>query len=104
MKIVVLGGYGEMGTVVCSDLADTFKGEIVIAGRDKSKANTLAKSLKNKKISAAYADISDSDSMDNTLEGADVVINAANYYMNVEVMKSALKNSVPYLDLGGLYH
>ena len=104
MKIVVLGGYGEMGTVVSSDLSDTFNGEIVIAGRDAKKAKRLAGSFRNKRITGAYADVSDKQSMNEVLEGADVVINATNYYMNVDVMRSALKNSVHYLDLGGLYH
>lgn len=104
MKIVVLGGYGEMGTVVSSDLSGTFMGDTVIAGRDIKKAKALAASFKDKRVTGAYADVSDRQSMNDVLEGADAVINATNYYMNIEVMRSALKNSVHYLDLGGLYH
>ena len=77
-EIVVLGGYGEMGTVVCSDLSDTFSGETVIAGRDIAKARKLAAKFKNKNVTGAYADVSDSKSMDTVLRGADVVINATN--------------------------
>lgn len=104
MKIVVLGGYGEMGRVVCSDLSQTFKGDIVVAGRDGKKADDFAKKFKNKRITAKAADISDKASMNKVLEGARVVINATNYYTNVEVMEHALASGVDYLDLGGLYH
>lgn len=104
MKIVVLGGYGEMGRVVSSDLSQTFGGEIVIAGRDISKAAGFAKKFKSKRITGQMADISDKHSMNLLLEDVDVLINASNYYMNLEVMEHSLSNGVNYLDLGGLYH
>jgi lysine 6-dehydrogenase len=104
MSIVVLGGYGEMGQVISTDLSQTFDGEIVIAGRDVEKSKEFSKRLKSKNIRCAYADISDSASMEKVLEGADVLVNATNYYSNLEVMKHALSSSVNYLDLGGLYH
>lgn len=104
MKIVVLGGYGEMGTVASCDLSETFSGNVVIVGTDAGKARRLAGRFRNKRITGAYADIHDRQSVDRVLEGADVLLNATNYYFNLEVMEHALRNSVNYLDLGGLYH
>ncbi len=104
MKIVVLGGYGEMGTVASSDLSNTFKGEIVIAGTDGSKAKKLASKFRNKRVTGAYADVKDKQTMNKVLDGADVLVNATNYYLNLDVMRHALNNRVHYLDLGGLYH
>ncbi len=104
MKIVVLGGSGEMGRVICTDLAETFKGEIVIADRNKSKADAFAKSFKSRRIRGARIDANDVDSFNDELNGANVLINSANYYVNLLAMQGALANNVHYIDLGGLYH
>ncbi len=94
-----------MGRVISTDLSKTFNGEIVIAGReDIKKAKALISTLGNKRIKPAFADSADKDSMDSVLDGADVLVNATNYYSNLEVMEHCLRNSVSYLDLGGLYH
>ncbi len=102
-KIVVLGGYGEMGRVIVTDLVDTFRGEIVLAGRNKEKAESFAMSLKAKNVTAFVADADNDAQMKALLKGTSVLINATNYYSNIKIMRSALKNGVNYLDLGGLY-
>lgn len=38
------------------------------------------------------------------LEGAEVVVNAADYRLNVDVMRGALGAGAHYVDLGGLFH
>ncbi len=102
-KIVVLGGYGEMGRVISTDLAETFGGDLTIAGRAKEKAVEFASSFHKKNITGAAANSSNKLQMKAVLSGASVLINATNYYSNLEVMKSALDNNVNYVDLGGLY-
>jgi Saccharopine dehydrogenase NADP binding domain len=49
-------------------------------------------------------DASDSSSVAGALEGAAVVVNAADYRLNVPVMCGALESGAHYVDLGGLYH
>jgi saccharopine dehydrogenase-like NADP-dependent oxidoreductase len=105
VKIVVLGGYGEIGSCISADLAQTAKDmEIVVAGRDEAKAETLVRTLKAKNVRSAVADARDMESVERVLKGADVVINATNYYMNIDIMKIALDCNVNYMDLGGLFH
>ena len=104
MKIVVLGGYGEMGKVITTDLAETFKGTIIIAGRNKKRAEEFARSLHKKNIIGMQASSNNKVLMKNVLKDANVLINATNYYSNLEVMRCALDNNVNYIDLGGLYH
>lgn len=104
-KIVVLGGYGEMGQVISRDLSETAKKfQIVIAGRDRNKAAALAKSFKKRNVVSAGVDAADKQQMKRLLRGAKVLINATNYYSNVKVMEAALYAGVHYVDLGGLYH
>jgi saccharopine dehydrogenase-like NADP-dependent oxidoreductase len=38
------------------------------------------------------------------MEGADVVVNAADYRLNLDVMRGALGAGAHYVDLGGLFH
>ncbi len=105
MKIVVLGGYGEIGACTSADLAATAKDfDVVVAGRDLEKAERLVSKLHSKNLSAARADAHDKEQMKGVLKGADVLVNATNYYANIDVMKACLASGVDYIDLGGLYH
>jgi saccharopine dehydrogenase-like NADP-dependent oxidoreductase len=106
MKIVVLGGYGNIGKVISIDLAQTCdrECEIVVAGRDGRKAAAFAKSLKRKNVRGVFADLAKPESMKSALKGANVLVNASNFQGNISAMKAALASRVSYLDLGGLFH
>jgi len=105
MKIVVLGGTGLTGQCAVRDLVES-RGvsEVVIAARNTDKAKQVADKIKSKKVSVASADASKPKEMVAVLRGSDVVINAVQYYFNIDVMKAALAARVHYLDLGGLFH
>lgn len=49
-------------------------------------------------------DASDPASVARGLEGSKVVVNAADYRLNLPVMRGALEAGAHYIDLGGLYH
>jgi saccharopine dehydrogenase-like NADP-dependent oxidoreductase len=49
-------------------------------------------------------DARDSTSLARALDGAAVVVNAADYRLNIDVMRGALGAGAHYLDLGGLFH
>jgi saccharopine dehydrogenase-like NADP-dependent oxidoreductase len=49
-------------------------------------------------------DASDSRSVARGLAGSTVVVNAADYRLNLPVMRGALEAGAHYVDLGGLYH
>ncbi|MFZ3166940.1 MAG: saccharopine dehydrogenase C-terminal domain-containing protein [Candidatus Methanoperedens sp.] len=104
MKIVVLGGYGEMGRITVIDLFETFKGTIVVAGRNEDKAKAFAESFKSNNIEWAGADADDPQKLIGLLRGSDVVINATQYTTNLQVMEAALSAETNYVDLGGLFH
>lgn len=104
MKIIVLGGYGEMGRITVIDLLETFKGKIVVAGRNEEKAKMFAKSFSSNNIMHAKADADEPEKLIELLKGSDVVINATQYITNLQVMEAALSAGVNYVDLGGLFH
>jgi saccharopine dehydrogenase-like protein len=49
-------------------------------------------------------DANDAESVGRGLAGATVVVNAADYRLNLSVMRGALEARAYYVDLGGLYH
>jgi hypothetical protein len=53
---------------------------------------------------AEALDASDPNAVARALDGVSVVVNAADYRLNVPVMRGALAAGANYLDLGGLYH
>jgi saccharopine dehydrogenase-like NADP-dependent oxidoreductase len=53
---------------------------------------------------AEHVDARDPASLRRALDGADVVVNAADYRLNLGVMRGALAAGAHYVDLGGLFH
>jgi saccharopine dehydrogenase-like NADP-dependent oxidoreductase len=51
-----------------------------------------------------HVDARDPASLARGLEGAAVVVNAADYRLNLDVMRGALAAGTHYVDLGGLFH
>ena len=51
-----------------------------------------------------HVDARDPASLERSLEGADVVVNAADYRLNLDIMRGALACGAHYVDLGGLFH
>jgi saccharopine dehydrogenase-like NADP-dependent oxidoreductase len=51
-----------------------------------------------------HVDARDPASLSAALDGADVVVNAADYRLNLDVMRGALGAGAHYVDLGGLFH
>jgi len=99
MKVLVLGGYGAVGTAICGDLAEAPQiSEVVCAGRNLNKAKQLANRLKSGKVKPKKVDASSSNELMKALKEVDIVINSSLPQYNLTVMKAALKNGVHYID------
>ena len=108
MKIVLLGGGGLMARATARDLLeDRPDVRLVLADLNVDAAESVAAWLEpvaRDRLSTVRADASDVASVRDVIAGADALINAAQYYFNVPVMRAALAERVPYVDLGGLFH
>lgn len=51
-----------------------------------------------------HVDARDAESLGRVLRGTDVVVNCADYRLNLDVMAGALAAGAHYVDLGGLFH
>jgi saccharopine dehydrogenase (NAD+, L-lysine-forming) len=99
MKVLVLGGYGAVGTAICGDLAVAPQiSEVVCAGRNIDKARRLAQKLKSDKVTPKKVDASDPNELAGSLKEVDIVINSSLPQYNIKVMETALKNGVHYID------
>ncbi len=100
MRIALLGA-GIIGAVVARDLATWDRpDEVVIGDLDGERAALVAK---EHGFDHAAVDVRDPGSLDAFLAGADVVVNAAQYQINLAVMEGALRAGAHYTDLGGLF-
>ena len=109
-QYVVLGGGGAMGRAIARDLYDSSaEARILVADLNLEAVRATARSLgqgadPGGRVEARQVDVRDTAAMAGLLKGRDVVINASNYYWNVQVMRAALEAGTHYLDLGGLFH
>ena len=105
MKIVVLGGTGLTGRCAVRDLAGSpGVSEVVMAGRNLSKAQKIAEEINSKKVSITQFDATRHDTIVKAIGDSEVAINAVQFYYNIDIMKASLEAGAHYLDLGGLFH
>lgn len=98
MKIIIFGAAGAMAAVVMRDLLE-FNTDVSITAADMRKIKHS-----DPRVHPVTADVRDEDSTTKLISGHDAVLNCVTYYLNVPVMRAALRAHVPYTDLGGLYH
>lgn len=98
MKAIVLGGMGLTGRCAVYDLINNNKIDEIIVGDQ-------IKNLEfdDPRVKFVKLDVNDRDTLVRTLRGAEVVINAVQYYHNIKVMRAALEAKTNYIDFGGLY-
>lgn len=105
MKIAVIGGAGAMARTIVTDLSKNAEvEEILIADYQGEKAKRFAASFKDPRVKGSYVDAYRVDETADLVRGYDAVINAAQYYVNMNVMRACLKAGCHYNDLGGMFH
>jgi Domain of unknown function (DUF4159)/Saccharopine dehydrogenase NADP binding domain len=101
-KYVVLGGGGAMGRAVARDLYESSaEAHILVADLNLEAVRATARSLgqgadQGGRVEACQVDVRDAAAMAGLLKGRDVVINASNYYWNVQVMRAAPEAGTHY--------
>jgi len=105
MKIAVIGGAGAMARTTVKDLSEDPQVEkILVADYRADLAGAYADSFREARIAAASVDAFRIEETAALLEGYDALINAAQYYVNLNLMQACLRSRVHYNDLGGMFH
>jgi saccharopine dehydrogenase-like NADP-dependent oxidoreductase len=104
MRILVLGGYGGTGRVFCRYLLKETGFDVIVAGRDRRKAEELAETLKRdfapERVSPRHVDASDSNSLREGFRGIDFVLVAATTTRFAKaIAEAALEAHIDYLDI-----
>ncbi len=95
-KVAVFGAYGHTGRFVVAELRERGFGVLAL-GRDEGRLRAVA----GPGIEPRQAAIGVAASLDQALEGADAVINAAGPFADTgsPVVEAALRAGIPYLDV-----
>lgn len=107
VRYAVVGGAGAMGRITVRDLVETLPDdgvEILVADYSLDHAKALVEELRDPRVRATQVDVQNHAESQQVLAGSFVVINAAQYQLNLDVMKIAHGISAHYIDLGGLFH
>ena len=104
MRVLVIGGYGAQGQVICRELVKNPKvSEVVCAGRRLEEAKKFVAKHRSKKLSASAVDLENISEMNAAVKKTDLVVNAASYIYNLRLMKSCAQNGVNYQDLASAW-
>lgn len=99
MRIVVLGGAGEVGAALSADLAACGEvDELVVADRDRERAEAVAAAA-GRPAAAVGLDLADTSRALALLDGADVLVNCTSFTLFDSVIALATKARVDYCDL-----
>ena len=104
MNVLVLGAAGGMALATVHDLLATMgDGRIVMTDINEEALKARVAGFGDDRLTALKLDLTDVDAVAKAMGQVDVVINEANYHLNLLVMQAAMKAGKPVLDLGGLY-
>lgn len=101
LTVAVLGAGGTIAPAIVRDLAEAEEVNwLKLIDLDLNRARGVAESFGLGKASVAAV----SETLTSDLKGCDLVVNSANYSINLKAMEAALEAGCHYLDLGGLFH
>jgi lysine 6-dehydrogenase len=101
LRVAVLGAGGTIGPAIARDLGESVEvRNLLLLDLDVSRARSAAAVAGEK---ARFAPVRGDGDLAAALGGADVLVNAASYRVNLDAMRAALGAGCHYVDLGGLY-
>lgn len=104
---VVIGGAGRSGSVIVRDLISPISREVdrvIVVDVNRERAHKLSLELQDQRLEVEICDATDRASLVRVMKKADICINAALYYVNMDVMHASLEARCPYVDLGSFFH
>ncbi|NOX36308.1 MAG: NAD(P)-binding domain-containing protein [Calditrichaeota bacterium] len=103
MKVTILGG-GLMGYAILHDLLNNYGAfeEIAVVEKNAERIEYLWKHFPNQdNLSFIQLDITDTEKLQETLLGTDIIISAVPYQYNLKLLEVALNIGAHFIDLGG---
>lgn len=101
-KILIIGGYGAVGSVISRHLAIRFPGKVIIAGRDKQKAVSLI-TRHDLDVAPARIDLSTASFEDVNFSEIHTVISCVEYLKDDLLIHKCLEYGTHYTELATSY-
>ncbi|MFF5995122.1 saccharopine dehydrogenase NADP-binding domain-containing protein [Lysinibacillus sp. KU-BSD001] len=100
-NILVIGGYGQVGSVICKTLSKIYPGKVIAAGRNFEKAKRFAISM-NEKVLPMNLDIYNLEASDEVFINTQLVIMCLDQ-KNTNFVEMCIHNKVHYIDISPSY-
>ena len=101
MKIILIGA-GMQAQAIAYNLSSREEvDEIIVADRDLSRAERIAKRLRDTRIVPRKLDVSAVRAVREAMDGCSVAISAVPYFFNLNLAEAAVESGVSFCDLGG---
>ena len=100
-KILVAGGYGNVGQAICSYLAEKFPGKIIAAGRDYEKADSFSKTTGGA-VFPMKLDVTENHENSSLLEEVFLVVMCLDQ-KDTRFMETCIKRGIHYIDITASY-
>ena len=100
-EVIVLGGYGRVGSLCVRELLETTSARVVVAGRNAQRAESVALGF-GERASGAYIDARDPRTFADQLESADLVV-CCSGGEPIAALDAALETRTPFLCLSSFW-
>ncbi len=102
MRVLALGGTGNMGQVAVKTILESKEVErLIVADRDIDRATGFVQSLEDKRVTARSVNIEDTPALEGLMSQADIVMNTVGpfYRFAIPVIRAAIKTGRHYIDI-----
>ena len=101
-KVLIVGGYGNVGRIIATELCRRFPKQVIVAGRNYQKAKEFSSELEQQIIPMGL-DVSSISSSDGLLDDVGVVIMCLDQ-KNIEFVQRCIQRGIHYVDISASYH
>lgn len=95
--VLVLGGYGSVGRVICQELAEVRPGRVIAAGRSRSAADSFARESRGR-IRPGTLNLASADLFQALPDGAALVVNCVER-RNAELARACFERGIHLIDI-----
>jgi saccharopine dehydrogenase (NAD+, L-lysine forming) len=100
-KILIIGGYGNVGRIIASELAKRFPDQVIVAGRDYQKAKDFSLELGQQVIPMAF-DVSHISANEKLLDDVGIVMMCLDLE-SIEFVRLFIQRGIHYIDISASY-
>jgi saccharopine dehydrogenase (NAD+, L-lysine forming) len=100
-KILIIGGYGNVGRIIAAELGKRFPRQVIVAGRNYQKAEEVSLELGQQVIPMAL-DISRISANEKLLDDVEIIIMCLDLE-NIEFVQRCIQRGIHYIDISATY-